>query len=123
MIPKNRHCTWWGDELVHPEKDACYLVNKTNGKEAKLFDISKINQCLGKTKDIKVASLSNVAFPFADKPVVVINTGEKIYTVDFKKLSLVSEIEVGDGEQQLSIMQNQCSGLSQGQRSVCRKKA
>lgn len=101
MIPKNRHCTWWGDELVHPEKDACYLVNKTNGKEAKLFDISEINQCLGKTKDIKVASLSNVAFPFADKPVVVINTGEKIYTVDFKKLSLVSEIEVGDGEQQL----------------------
>ncbi len=101
MIPQNRHCTWWGDELVRTEKDVCFLVNKSNGKERELFDKSMINKCLGNTKDIKVASLANVAFPFAERPVVVINTGEKIYMVDFKKAALISVIETGDGEEQL----------------------
>ncbi len=101
MIPKNLYCTWWGDKLVRMEKDACYLVNKTSGKETILFGKNRINKCLGNTKDIKVASLANVTFPFAEKSLVVINTGDKIYTVDFKEQSLTSEIELGEGEEQL----------------------
>ena len=101
MIPKNLYCTWWGDKLVRMEKDACYLVNKTSGKETILFGKNRINKCLGNTKDIKVASLANVTFPFAEKSVVVINTGDKIYTVDFKEQSLTSEIVLGEGEEQL----------------------
>ena len=98
MIPKNRHCTWWGDELVHPEKDACYLVNKTNGKETKLFDKSEINQWIAPTRSIKVNSLGGAKFPYADKSVVVLRDGANIYTVDFKKHSLVSETEIADGD-------------------------
>ncbi len=101
MIPENRHCTWWGDELVHADKNACHIVNKATGKEMKLFDVSEINQCLGEAKDITVVSLSNVTFPFAEKPIVVINTGEKICTVDFKEMSLLSEIGTGNDGQQL----------------------
>lgn len=101
MIPKNRPCTWWGDELIHTEKDACYLVNKSNGKETKLFTVNEINQCIGKTKDIKVASLSDVRFPFAGKSILVVNTGTNIYTVDFAKHSLLNEITIGADGQQL----------------------
>ena len=101
MIPKNRPCTWWGDELIHTEKDACYLVNKSNGKETKLFTVNEINQCIGKTKDIKVASLSDVRFPFAGKSILVVNTGTNIYTVDFAKHSLLNEITIGADEHQL----------------------
>ncbi len=43
MVAKNRWCTWWGDELVHQDTDACYLVNKKNGKETKLFGINDIS--------------------------------------------------------------------------------
>ncbi|MQO84724.1 S9 family peptidase, partial [Prevotella copri] len=37
MVAKNRWCTWWGNELVRQDVDACYLVNKTTGKETRLF--------------------------------------------------------------------------------------
>lgn len=67
MVAKNRWCTWWGDELVRQDIDACYLVNKATGKETKLFSIDQINQWIAPTKDIKVRVLYNAQFPFAGK--------------------------------------------------------
>ena len=98
MIPQSRYCTWWGDQLVRLEGDACYLVNKTNGKETKLFDKSEVNQWIAPTRSIKVNSLGGAQFPYADKSVVVLRDGANIYTVDFKKHSLVSETEIADGD-------------------------
>ena len=57
MVAKNRWCTWWGDQLVRQDIDACYLVNKKTGKESKLFGINDINQAIANTKDIKVRAL------------------------------------------------------------------
>ena len=59
MVAKNRWCTWWGNELIHQDIEACYLVNKTTGKETKLFGINDINQWIAPTKDIKVRALYN----------------------------------------------------------------
>ena len=98
MIPQSRYCTWWGDQLVRLEGDVCYLVNKTNGKETKLFDKSEVNQLIAPTRSIKVNSLGGAQFPYADKSVVVLRDGANIYTVDFKKHSLVSETEIADGD-------------------------
>ena len=98
MIPQSRYCTWWGDQLVRLEGDACYLVNKTNGNETKLFDKSEVNQWIAPTRSIKVNSLGGAQFPYADKSVVVLRDGANIYTVDFKKHSLVSETEIADGD-------------------------
>ena len=98
MVAKNRWCTWWGDQLVRQDVDACYLVNKTNGKETKLFGINDINQWIAPTKDVKVRALYNAQFPFAGKSIVMISNGSKTYTVDFKKHRLMSELEFQDGE-------------------------
>ena len=98
MIPQSRYCTWWGDQLVRLEGDACYLVNKSNGNETKLFDKSEVNQWIAPTRSIKVNSLGGAQFPYADKSVVVLRDGANIYTVDFKKHSLVSETEIADGD-------------------------
>ena len=98
MVAKNRWCTWWGDQLVHQDIDACYLVNKKNGKETKLFGINDINQWISPTKDIKVRALYNAEFPFAGKNIVKIQSGSKIYTIDFKKHRLVSETEFAENE-------------------------
>lgn len=57
MVAKNRWATWWGDQLVRQDIDACYLVNKANGKETKLFSLNEINQWIAPTKDIKVRAL------------------------------------------------------------------
>ena len=73
MVAKNRWCTWWGNELVRQDVDACYLVNKTTGKETKLFGINDINQWIAPTKDIKVRALYNALFPFAGKSIVMVS--------------------------------------------------
>ena len=98
MVAKNRWCTWWGDQLVRQDVDACYLVNKTNGKETKLFGINDINQWIAPTKDVKVRALYNAQFPFAGKSIVMVSNGSKTYTVDFKKHRLMSELELQEGE-------------------------
>ena len=98
MVAQNRWCTWWGDELVRQDVDACYLVNKKNGKETKLFGIDDINKWIAPTKDIKVRALYNALFPFAGKSIVVLNNGSKTYMVDFKKHKLVNEQDWDDGE-------------------------
>lgn len=98
MIPKTRNCTWWGDQLVRLENDACYLVDKANGKETRLFAINELNQWAGPSRDRKFASLSGAQFPYADKSWVVVFDGGKLYTVDFKKHSLVSLLEFADGD-------------------------
>lgn len=98
MVAQNRWCTWWGDELVRQDIDACYLVNKKNGKETKLFGINDINKWIAPTKDIKVRALYNALFPFAGKSIVVLSNGSKTYMVDFKKHKLVNEQDWDDGE-------------------------
>jgi dipeptidyl-peptidase 4 len=98
MVAKNRWCTWWGNELIRQDVEACYLVNKTTGKETKLFGINDINQWIAPTKDIKVRALYNAQFPFAGKSIVMVSNGSKTYTIDFKKHKLLSEMEFEDGE-------------------------
>ena len=98
MVAKNRWCTWWGDQLVRQDIDACYLVNKKTGKESKLFGINDINQAIANTKDIKVRALYNAEFPVAGKSIVKVQSGSKIYTVDWKKHKLLGEVYFEDGE-------------------------
>ncbi len=98
MVAKNRWCTWWGDELVRQDTDACYLVNKKNGKETQLFGINDINQWISPTKDIKVRALYNAEFPFAGKSIVKVSNGSKTYYVDWKKKKCVREVGFEDGE-------------------------
>lgn len=62
MVAQNRWCTWWGDELVRQDIDACYLVNKKNGKETKLFGINDINKWIAPTKDIRIIPAANTSF-------------------------------------------------------------
>ncbi len=98
MVAKNRWCTWWGDELVRQDTDACYLVNKKNGKETKLFGINDINQYIDNTKSIKVHALYNAEFPFAGKSIVKVGNGSTTYYVDWKKKKCVREVGFEDGE-------------------------
>ena len=98
MVAKNRWCTWWGNQLVRQDVDACYLVNKNNGKETKLFGINDINQWIAPTKDIKIRALYNAEFPFAGKSIVMVSNGNKTYTIDFKKHRLISEIDFQEDE-------------------------
>ena len=103
MVPQNRVCTWWGDQLVRLDGDACYIVDKQTGKEKLLFTASDANKWAGDTRSIKIKSLQNASFPYSSKPLVMVNTGDCVYTIDFKKGCLADCREFEDSDEMLEM--------------------
>ncbi len=85
MIPKNRSLKWWGDQLVRLSADTCWTVNPANGKEKVLFTRSQLNKRAGLTADEQqVNRLSSAAFPYADKPLVMLGNRNERMLINFK---------------------------------------
>ena len=80
MVPKTRYTTWWGDELVHLDTEECFLVNKSTGKESRLFTLSELNQWSG----MKLRHLYNLSFPENGKSLVWLNDGNERMLFDWK---------------------------------------
>lgn len=80
MVPKTRYTTWWGDELVHLDTEECFLVNKSTGKESRLFTLSELNQWSG----MKLRHLYNLSFPENGKSLVWLNDGNECMLFDWK---------------------------------------
>ena len=80
MVPKTRYTTWWGDELVHLDTEECFLVNKSTGKESRLFTLSDLNQWSG----MKLRHLYNLSFPESGKSLVWLNDGNERMLFDWK---------------------------------------
>ena len=85
MRAENRYTTWWGDQIVHLDKDKCTIVNPNTLKETTLFTLDDINNIPSKSNiDRTVRSLYQVSFPSANQPLVQIATGKELLTVNFK---------------------------------------
>ena len=80
MVPKTRYTTWWGDELVHLDTEECFLVNKSTGKESRLFTLSELNQWSG----MKLRHLYNLSFPENGKSLVWLNDENERMLFDWK---------------------------------------
>jgi len=80
MVPKTRYTTWWGDELVHLDTEECFLVNKSTGKESRLFTLSELNQWSG----MKLRHLYNLSFPENGKSLIWLNDGNERMLFDWK---------------------------------------
>ena len=80
MVPKTRYTTWWGDELVHLDTEECFLVNKSTGKESRLFTLSELNQWSG----MKLRHLYNLSFPESGKSLVWLNDRNERMLFDWK---------------------------------------
>ena len=85
MIPKNRSLKWWGDQLVRLSADTCWTVNPANGKEKVLFTRSQLNKRAGLTADEQQLNrLSSAAFPYGDKPLVMLGNRNERMLINFK---------------------------------------
>ncbi|MGP1351297.1 MAG: DPP IV N-terminal domain-containing protein [Hoylesella marshii] len=84
MIPENRYATWWGDELVRQDADKCTLIDKASGKEKTLFTLDALNRWAGTDDQTKVRSLYYTLFPYAGKPLVLVDNGKERMLIDFK---------------------------------------
>ena len=100
MRAENRYTTWWGDQIVHLDKDKCTIVNLNTLKETTLFTLDDINNIPSKSNiDRTVRSLYQVSFPSANQPLVQIATGKELLTVNFKTKWIEDAIEIVPGTQ------------------------
>ena len=100
MRAENRYTTWWGDQIVHLDKDKCTIVNPNTLKETTLFTLDDINNIPSKSNiDRTVRSLYQVSFPSANQPLVQIATGKELLTVNFKTKWIEDVIEIVPGTQ------------------------
>ena len=89
FVPENRYTTWWGDELVRLDAEACSLVDKTTGKEKQLFTLNDINEWAGSTDKDKVRSLYYAEFPYPNESLVLVNNKSQRLLIDFKEKKVV----------------------------------
>ena len=100
MRAENRYTTWWGDQIVHLDKDKCTIVNPNTLKETTLFTLDDINNIPSKSNiDRTVRSLYQVSFPSANQPLVQIATGKELLIVNFKTKWIEDAIEIVPGTQ------------------------
>ena len=84
MQPKNLWLTWWGNQLVQTDIEACNLVDTKTGKKKVLFTLDDINNWIQADDSRRVRTLASVTFPYPDKPIVAVHVKRAFTLVDFK---------------------------------------
>ncbi len=84
FTPANRFTTWWGDRLVHLDLDKCYSVDAKTGKETLLFTLDEVNKWLNNSADNRLRSLYYAEFPYAGKPLVMVEYKDRQVLVNFR---------------------------------------
>lgn len=96
MQPKNMWLTWWGDQLIQTDVEACYTIDVKTGKKTTLFTLDEINKW-AESDDLKyVRHLMNATFPYPDKPVVQVGNRKAVIHVDFKQKKVVWQDSIAE---------------------------
>lgn len=90
MQPQNLWLTWWGENLVNTDVEACYLIDTKTGQKSLLFTLDQINKWAESDDSVRyVRHLMNATFPYPDKPIVALGNRKAFILVDFKAKKLV----------------------------------
>ncbi len=89
LQPENKWLTWWGDQLVHTDIEACFLVDKKTGKETQLFTLDDINLWAKSDESKSIRHLHSATFPYPDQPIVAVGNKKAFLLIDFKKKEIV----------------------------------
>ncbi|MBO4397031.1 MAG: DPP IV N-terminal domain-containing protein [Bacteroidaceae bacterium] len=83
--PKTAFYEWWGETPVKLDTDSAQ----------DLFSLADINRIISESgySDIRVTSLLYATFPYADKPVAVINASNKVFYINWETKSVENCIE------------------------------
>ena len=89
MQPKNMWLTWWGDQLIQTDVEACYTIDAKTGKKATLFTLDEVNEWAKSDDERYVRHLMNATFPYPDEPIVQVGNRHAVILVDFKQKKIV----------------------------------
>ena len=100
MQPENLFLTWWGDQLVRTEVEACYTIDAKTGKEKLLFTLDDINRWADSNEEENryVRHLTNATFPYPDQPLVAVGNKKAFILVDFKAHHIVWQDSISGQE-------------------------
>ena len=84
MVPENRYLTWWGDELIRNDAQACYLVDKETGEETQLFTLDEIAGMTQSSEQNRMRHLYNASFPKGGETVVALINGQERILLNWK---------------------------------------
>ena len=98
LLPENRWTTWWGDQLIHTDVEACSTVDLHTGKEKKLFTLDEVNQWINSNDSVYVRHLMNASFPYADKPWVMLGNRKAIILLDFQRKEIVWQDSISESD-------------------------
>ena len=94
MRPEARYLTWWGGKPVRQDLNCCSLVDPVSGKEKLLFSLDELNRWAGlKEAGEVVRHLYGAEFPYADRPVVLVQNGHEDLYVNFREHRLEQRLE------------------------------
>ena len=96
MQPKNMWLTWWGDQLIQTDVEACYTIDTKTGNKTTLFTLDEINQWADSNDDRYVRHLMNASFPYPDKPIVQVGNRKAVILVDFKQKKIVWQDSIAE---------------------------
>ena len=89
LRPQNMWLTWWGDQLVQTDVEACYQIDTQTGKKRPLFTLDEVNRWAGSDDTRYVRHLMNASFPYPDQPLVMLGNRHAVILLDFKKHQVV----------------------------------
>ena len=90
LQPENRYLQWWGNTVLETTPDEV----RNLADEQPLFTVKDLNEWAGE----KIArSGHNLLFPYPDEALVLTNTAQKRYLLDFQKKEIVWRQAIPEG--------------------------
>ncbi len=87
--PQTMYTTWWGEQLVEQDMGEVREITEDGTKKGALFRLADINAALAKAQISPVQHLYTTEFPYADRPLVLLDLHDRRALVDWEQRSVV----------------------------------
>ena len=88
MSPEKRYYVWHNDDLIRREIDKVFKI-ESDKTEYCLFCVNDLKAAFGRDSDLLGVNLLDTEFPYADKPLALINVSGKRLLYDYLKKKVV----------------------------------
>ena len=100
LQPQYMFSAWWGENPVELTVEEAKTIKNEKSKITKerLFSVDELNEVLGNQL---VRSCTNLTFPYADQPVVKVQTAKEFILIDFVQKAVVWRGAIQEGASEL----------------------
>ena len=98
LQPKNMYSAWWGETPVELTVEKAVTIKADGQRDRTLFTAEELNAALGETL---VRACTYISFPYADKPIIKVQTGKEIVLIDFERKAVEWRGEIQQGASEM----------------------